>query len=231
MSSILDALRKLEEEKAAANQPAEVDLDEETAERDLVGPSALHRGVTLRLTPGRLVFIGLVFVALVAAVSIGASLLVARSGPLSSYPADAPQNQMVEPRSGNQSAAPGAGQQDDRDPIEAVHTPTATPTPPPRPTRAEASLTDPTLDVTAIAQARTPGLIREAAGPARSVEAETLGASNPSDPAPASRRDYDTWAMDAPGPNKPPRAGWWSWEMATSSSSILAPAQRSGCRP
>jgi hypothetical protein len=67
MSSILDALRKVEREKAETAQPIEMDFDEDAAERDLIGGTDARGHMVLRLSPLALMASGGVVVLLVVA--------------------------------------------------------------------------------------------------------------------------------------------------------------------
>ncbi len=81
MSSILDALRKLEAEKAEAGQPTDEGFAEGVAERELVGRNLLRERLTIRLTPMTLVLSAVAFTALFMAISVGVSMmLIARAG-------------------------------------------------------------------------------------------------------------------------------------------------------
>lgn len=81
MSSILDALNKLEQEKAQAARDHEQDeLDPAITAHDLVGRSVLRDRVTLRITPMALLLsIGSLVVILIV-VAFGAALIFARGG-------------------------------------------------------------------------------------------------------------------------------------------------------
>ncbi|MCP4645687.1 MAG: hypothetical protein GY851_34900 [bacterium] len=79
MSSILDALRKVERDKAAHVAAAEGDLDDATAEHELIGRHAPGRGMTIRLTPVTLAAGGLALVGVLIVVSVGVSFVVART--------------------------------------------------------------------------------------------------------------------------------------------------------
>ena len=90
MSSILDALRKVEEEKAAATRPASLELDGDTAKDELTG----HGGAlaTVSLTPLRLLLAALLFGVVLVLVSVGVSILAVKSStssPPQSRPAGA----------------------------------------------------------------------------------------------------------------------------------------------
>ncbi len=81
MSSILDALKKLEAEKAEARKPPEQIVVDDVAERELVGREPLRERLTIKLTPATLVIGGLVFGLILVIVSVGISLaLVKPSG-------------------------------------------------------------------------------------------------------------------------------------------------------
>ncbi len=85
MSSILDALNKLEEDKALAQSPPEgsEDLDPDSVGEELVGRSVLRDRITLRFTPLTLIVGGLIATVVVVSFSMVASLLVVRSsGPV-----------------------------------------------------------------------------------------------------------------------------------------------------
>lgn len=77
MSSILDALKKLEEDKdRAESQPEEIHIAPEIAERELVGESVLRDRFTLRLSPLVLVVSMLTVAVVLVAVSVGISILL-----------------------------------------------------------------------------------------------------------------------------------------------------------
>lgn len=82
MSSILDALKKLEAEKAA-QQAEEQEPDEsfhaEAAEAELVGARQPNESLSLRLTPLTLVIGGGVFAVILIAISVTVSIFVAES--------------------------------------------------------------------------------------------------------------------------------------------------------
>ncbi len=81
MSSILDALKKLEAEKAEARKPPEQIVADDVAERELVGREPLRERLTIKLTPATLIIGGLVFGLILVIVSVGISLaLVKPSG-------------------------------------------------------------------------------------------------------------------------------------------------------
>ncbi len=85
MSSILDALNKLEEDKALAQSTPEgsEDLDPDSVGEELVGRSVLRDRITLRFSPLTLIVGGLVATVVVVSFSVAASLLVVRlSGPV-----------------------------------------------------------------------------------------------------------------------------------------------------
>lgn len=83
MSSILDALNKLEEEKALAQStPEGLDLDPDSAAEELVGRSVLRDRITLRFTPLTLIVGGLIATVVIVSVSVAASLFVVRSSGL-----------------------------------------------------------------------------------------------------------------------------------------------------
>ncbi|MBI4558027.1 MAG: hypothetical protein HY706_10640 [Candidatus Hydrogenedentes bacterium] len=88
MSSILDALKKLEDDKADAVRPEDLELDREVAERDLTGYTAAARRTTDKVTP--------LAAAVVASLITAALLLIAVLGILAmrrgeSQTADTPQ--------------------------------------------------------------------------------------------------------------------------------------------
>lgn len=79
MSSILDALKKLEEDKAkAARAVNSGELDPIEAAQELTGKNISPERLTLRLTPRTLVVGALLFSAVVVALSVGLSMLVLR---------------------------------------------------------------------------------------------------------------------------------------------------------
>lgn len=72
MSSILDALNKLEGEKEEANdRRASAAFDEEAAERELIGTTVLSGPITIRLKPMTLVLLAVGFSVVLAAISVG----------------------------------------------------------------------------------------------------------------------------------------------------------------
>lgn len=76
MSSILDALNKLEQEKAQAEQEEiDRDIDPQQAVRELVGGLA-SPGRTVRLTPAALVVGGLLFMGGMIAISVGVTVAI-----------------------------------------------------------------------------------------------------------------------------------------------------------
>lgn len=75
MSSILDALNKLEQEKA---QEAKRDIDPASAAKDLVGRDVFRDRMTLRVSPGVLVVGLFAFALILVAVSVAVSLIVLR---------------------------------------------------------------------------------------------------------------------------------------------------------
>lgn len=80
MSSILDALNKLEQEKAQAKREAErSDIDPVSAAQDLVGKSMLRDRVTLRVSPSTLAISGVLIVIALVAASVAVSLVVLNS--------------------------------------------------------------------------------------------------------------------------------------------------------
>ncbi|MBN2312149.1 MAG: hypothetical protein JXR94_24435, partial [Candidatus Hydrogenedentes bacterium] len=79
MSSILDALRKLEREKAVQTRTAQGHLDRESAEHELFGRRVSRDGLTIRMRPTTVAMGAAAFVVLLAVVSVGVSLFVARS--------------------------------------------------------------------------------------------------------------------------------------------------------
>ncbi len=81
MSSILDALNKLEEDKVLAQSPPEgsEDLDPDSVGEELVGRSVLRDRITLKFTPLTLLVGGLIATVVVVSFSVVASLLVVRS--------------------------------------------------------------------------------------------------------------------------------------------------------
>lgn len=80
MSSILDALNKLEQDRADAQRSSEgLDIDPISAAQELVGPSALRDHITIRFLPVTLILGGLAFVLVLVSLSVGVSLLIVRS--------------------------------------------------------------------------------------------------------------------------------------------------------
>ena len=80
MSSILEALRKLETEKAEADRPPEEGFDPKTAKRDLVGGGAWRNWLPLRLGPLAAVLGGGLLLIALAAVSVGVSIVLLKPG-------------------------------------------------------------------------------------------------------------------------------------------------------
>jgi hypothetical protein len=121
MSSILDALNKLEEEKAQARRDAEgVDIDPEVAAQELVGASPWGNGKGFSLTPARLMALALVTVVLLLVITVGVLVYVVQrvtepAGPSADSVATAPpttlamsQPDVVEPDLNTSSPAEGA---------------------------------------------------------------------------------------------------------------------------
>ncbi len=80
MSSILEALQKLEEEKARAADSADANLDPETAEDELFGRGRSGGGgAAIELTPVRLLLFAGAFGALVVVIAIGVALVITRT--------------------------------------------------------------------------------------------------------------------------------------------------------
>lgn len=80
MSSILDALNKLEQEKAQAQRDREqAQVDHVSAAHDLVGRSVWRDRVTFRLSPSTLVLSGLLMAIALIAVSIAIALITIRA--------------------------------------------------------------------------------------------------------------------------------------------------------
>ena len=81
MSSILDALNKLEQDKAQAQRRAEgYEDDPVSAAQELVGRSVLHDRVTVRFSPLTLAAGAVVAVALLVVLSMGLSLMLFGTG-------------------------------------------------------------------------------------------------------------------------------------------------------
>lgn len=78
MSSILDALKKLETEKLEASRRVEEFRDAPLAVHELVGPSLLRDRVTLRLNPLFIVTACIVIVLIIISASVAVSVYVAR---------------------------------------------------------------------------------------------------------------------------------------------------------
>lgn len=76
MSSILDALKKIERDKRESQRPVRV--DPETAERELIADGTSHEDYVLRLTPGRIAAGAVAVVLIFAAISVGVSWTVFR---------------------------------------------------------------------------------------------------------------------------------------------------------
>jgi len=88
MSSILDALKKLEAEKANAKTSVQEDLAANMAERELVGRNVLRERLTIRLTPLTLALGALGVTGLIVALSVGVSLVLV--GPSAKAPVPPP---------------------------------------------------------------------------------------------------------------------------------------------
>lgn len=97
MSSILDALRKLEQEKVEITHPEPVEMSEDIAERDLIGGTVGGRGMTLHLPPSVLLVAGLVVGLLLAAGSVGGTMLWMRATASAQEPSPAVQVASVIP--------------------------------------------------------------------------------------------------------------------------------------
>lgn len=81
MSSILDALNKLEQEKAQVEQEEERDIDPRQAARELIGGRPGRPGA-VRLTPAALLLGAVVFMGAMIAVSVGVTIaIVGRTAP------------------------------------------------------------------------------------------------------------------------------------------------------
>lgn len=78
MSSILDALKKVEQEKAEANGAEEKPFSHETAEQDLLGDRPTRAGTLSRLSPVFIAVAGIVLVGVVVAVSVSVAILLTR---------------------------------------------------------------------------------------------------------------------------------------------------------
>jgi hypothetical protein len=76
MSSILDALKKLEADKAEGRQPTEGGFAEDIAERELVGRNPLRERMTIRLTPITLILGLLAGLSVFAGISAVVTLVV-----------------------------------------------------------------------------------------------------------------------------------------------------------
>lgn len=83
MSSILDALKKLEAEKAEARNAADSSFAEDSAERELVGKNPLRERVTIRLSPVTILLGFAAAVLVLAGISVAVTLTVlSRTGGL-----------------------------------------------------------------------------------------------------------------------------------------------------
>jgi len=78
MSSILDALKKLEAEKAEANRVEEAPFEPKIARHDLVGPSAFRDRMTFRFSPVVVISAAILIASVVIGVSVGLSLFLVR---------------------------------------------------------------------------------------------------------------------------------------------------------
>lgn len=77
MSSILDALNKLEYERVLAQRPLEiVEIDPVSAARELVGPSAFRDPVTLNVSLFTIIGAGSLFALVLVSLSVGATMLI-----------------------------------------------------------------------------------------------------------------------------------------------------------
>lgn len=80
MSSILDALNKLEQDRAHAQRSSEgVGVDPVSAAQELIGPSVLRDRITIRFSPLTLILGGLACVLVLVSFSVAAALLIVRS--------------------------------------------------------------------------------------------------------------------------------------------------------
>ncbi|MCH7910131.1 MAG: hypothetical protein IIB38_10995, partial [Candidatus Hydrogenedentes bacterium] len=83
MSSIFDALNKLEQDRAHAQRFSEgVGVDPASAAQELIGPSVLRDRITIRFSPLTLILGGLACVLVLVSFSIAAALLIVRSAEL-----------------------------------------------------------------------------------------------------------------------------------------------------
>jgi hypothetical protein len=81
MSSILEALKKLEDDKARAAEPELLDVDDALAEEELITRARPYRGGGDSRSGGSLLLVGgVVLATLMAAVSAGTSIAALRSG-------------------------------------------------------------------------------------------------------------------------------------------------------
>ncbi len=79
MSSILDALKKVEEEKAAAKRAPDGAIDQDTAKDDLMGPGMFGKTAATRLSPVLMIGGILLFSVVLVSVSVGAAVYIATS--------------------------------------------------------------------------------------------------------------------------------------------------------
>ena len=78
MSSILDALKKLEAEKAEANRGEDAPFEPESARHDLVGRSAFQDRMMFRFSPVVVISAAILIASVVIGVSVGLSLFLVR---------------------------------------------------------------------------------------------------------------------------------------------------------
>jgi len=159
MSSILDALKKLEQEKAGEANPASEAFDETLAEDELLGRRLRGEHMTVRLTPTTMLLGGGVFAVVLVAFSVVVVLVVVRSTDRPLPPQHVSQVEAMSPAPPAPPDGPGREPQeavvpDETGPVqpmdvaELVEPPTVEeivdpPLPPPRPAERPAELEQP----------------------------------------------------------------------------------------
>jgi len=187
MSSILDALKKLEAEKAEANKPPEI-IDGDAGD-ELIGRSALRSRMTIKISPTMIAVAVGVFVLFSMAASVGISMMLLRPAnePVVAQAAVAP--------------VPVAAPVVEPQPVSAP----VTPAPVVEPQPVAASVTPPPAPVPAPVKAAT--VAPTPPEPPKAVPVEVAKKSEPEPqqqpkPAPAPKAVEETKEKSAPAPIK-----------------------------
>lgn len=209
MSSILDALKKLEAEKTEARQREADRSSDDVAERELVGRHIVRPRNTVRVTPAAVVLGFLVFAALLVGTSVGVSmLLVSRSN--EAAPRDVALNVAPQPTPVKEA--------------QAVHVTESPPVPEPAPgTPTQTGSPQPEV------QSQTPKIQRP--GPPPAVKPEAAAADPvPSTPSPTDspQPEIQSQLAKAQDPEPPPPA---KPEATIPKPAPAAPSSTEGPRP